>query len=153
MKIFTKILLITFIVFAAIQFVRPARNNSSEELATDITKTIHVPDDVLNILKNSCYDCHTNNSRYPWYANIQPVGWMMAKHIKAGKADLNLSEFGTYSGRKQANKLRVIESSIRDRSMPIKNYTMMHRDATLSNEDKDLITKWVSLTRDSLMKN
>jgi len=81
------------------------------------------------------------------------MGWMMARHIKNGKYNLNFSEFGSYSKRKQANKLRAIETSIKEGSMPLSSYTIMHTDAKLSAEDKKLITDWVSAAKDSLSKN
>ncbi len=150
MKLLKKILLGLLIVFIAIQFIRPAHNTSGQLLPTDITKTLNVPDKILDVLKNSCYDCHSNNTRYPWYINIQPMGWIMANHIKDGKADLNLSDFGSYSKRKQANKLRAIAKSINDGSMPISSYTIMHTDAKLSEENKKNITNWVTHTKDSM---
>lgn len=119
-------------------------------LPSDITRTLNVPDNVLNVFKNSCNDCHSNNTRYPWYVNIQPMGWLMTNHIKDGKANLNFSEFGTYSKRKQANKLRAIAKSINDGSMPISSYTIMHTDAKLNSEDKKMISDWVSNARDSM---
>ena len=78
------------------------------------------------------------------------MGWIMANHIKTGKANLNFSEFGTYSKRKQANKLRSLAETINDGSMPISSYTIMHTDAKLSEENKKLITGWVAKTKDSL---
>jgi len=152
MKVLKKILLGLFIVFIVIQFIRPARNQSGQVLSTDITKTINIPDKILDVFKNSCYDCHSNDTRYPWYVNIQPMGWFMANHIKKGKTNLNFSEFGTYSKRKQANKLRAISKSVNDGSMPISSYTIMHTDAKLSEENKKLITEWTSNTKDTLEK-
>lgn len=78
------------------------------------------------------------------------MGWIMAYHIKNGKGNLNFSEFGTYSKRKQANKLRAITTSIKEGSMPISSYTLMHADAKLSKENKELIIDWVTRTKDSL---
>ena len=130
--------------------MQPAHNKSGMVLPADITKTLNVPDKVLDIFKNSCYDCHSNNTRYPWYVNIQPMGWMMARHIRNGKENLNFSEFATYSKRKQANKLRAIETSIKDGSMPISSYTIMHTDARLSKEDTTVIIKWAANAKDSL---
>ena len=146
-------MLALLIVFIAIQFIQPAHNISGQVLPTDITKTVNVPDKVLAIFKNTCYDCHSNNTRYPWYVYIQPMGWMMARHIKNGKDNLDFSDFGSYSQRKQANKLRAIETSIKEGSMPLSSYTIMHGDAKLSTEDKKLITDWVSNAKDSLTKN
>lgn len=132
--------------------MQPARNKNGQVLPNDITKTLTVPDKVLNIFKISCYDCHSNNTSYPWYVNIQPLGWMMSKHIKNGKENLNFNEFGTYSKRKKANKLRAIETSIKDGSMPLSSYTILHRDAKLSSENKKLITDWASNIKDNLAK-
>ena len=138
------------VVFVIIQFVQPQHNKSDKVLPTDITNTINVPDKVLDVFKNSCYDCHSNNTRYPWYVYVQPMGWILANHIKDGKANLNFSEFGSYSKRKQANKLKSIAESIKDGSMPISSYTIMHTDAKLSEENKKLITDWTSKTKDSM---
>ena len=153
MKLYKKILLALLIVFIAIQFIQPAHNISGQVLPTDITKTVNVPHKVLDIFKNACYDCHSNNTRYPWYVHIQPMGWMMARHIKNGKDNLNFNDFGSYSKRKQANKLRSIETSIKEGTMPLSSYVSMHTDARLSAEDKKLITDWVSVAKDSLSKN
>ena len=153
MKLYKKILLALLIVFIAIQFIQPAHNISGQVLPTDITKTVNVPDKVLDIFKNACYDCHSNNTRYPWYVHIQPMGWMMARHIKNGKDNLNFNDFGSYSKRKQANKLRSIETSIKEGTMPLSSYVSMHTDARLSAEDKKLFTDWVSVAKDSLSKN
>ena len=150
MKILKKILLVLFILFIGIQFIRPARNAGGQVLPADITRTVPVPDKVADIFKNSCNDCHTNHTRYPWYVNFQPMGWIMANHVKDGKANLNLSEFGAYSKRKQANKLRAIAKSINEGSMPITSYAIMHTDAKLSTEDKKLITDWVTAVKDSM---
>ena len=149
-----KILLAILIVVVAIQFIQPARNNNNGQvLATDIIKTFPVPDRILDVLKNSCYDCHSNNTRYPWYSFIQPGGWWMASHINDAKADLNFSDFGSYSIRKQQNKLRSIAKSIQDETMPIKPYLIIHTDAKLSKEQKALVLDWINKTRDSLSLN
>ncbi|MDQ6812591.1 MAG: heme-binding domain-containing protein [Bacteroidota bacterium] len=148
-----KVLVAIGVVFVIIQSIQPARNKSGQVLPADITKIVNVPGNVLNIFQKACYDCHSDNTRYPWYMSVQPLGWMMASHIKEGKANLNFSEFGTYSNRKQANKLRSISKSIEEGSMPISSYTLMHADAKLSKENKELIANWVTKTRDSLSAN
>ncbi|MEO7444715.1 MAG: heme-binding domain-containing protein [Ferruginibacter sp.] len=150
-----KIILALVTLFIAIQFIQPARNNNNGQvLSTDISKTFPVPDRILDILINSCYDCHSNNTRYPWYSYIQPGGWWMASHIKNAKADLNFSDFGSYSSRKQQNKLRSIGKSIADETMPIKAYMIIHTDAKLSHDQSVLVLDWIKKTRDSLsLKN
>ena len=92
-----KLLLTVLVVFIAIQFIRPARNNSGSIQKADIVPHFNVPATIAGILQTSCYDCHSNNTHYPWYANVQPIGWLLASHVKDGKEELNLNEFATYS--------------------------------------------------------
>ena len=146
-----KILIFLTISFLAIQFMQPAHNSDPRLLPIDLTRTVQVPGQVLDILKRSCYDCHSNQSRYPWYINVQPIGWVMAAHIRDGKDNLNFSEFGAYSKRKQANKLRAIVSSISDGLMPLSSYTLVHMEARLGKQERDAITEWSARTKDSLM--
>lgn len=149
-----QILVGILIVFIAIQFIQPARNKNGQVLATDISKTYSLPENVQGILKTACYDCHSNNTEYPWYVNIQPVGWILTRHIKQGKEELNFSEFGSYSARRQMSKLKSIVNSIKDGTMPLSSYTFIHKNAKLSQGDKVLIIDWVQKTRDGLaMKN
>ena len=150
MHIIKKILLVLLIVFIGIQFIRPVRNESEQVLSADITKTFNVPDSVLNVLKISCYDCHSNNTNYPFYVNIEPVAWMLNNHIKNGKDKLNFSDFGSYSRRRQMSKLRSIISQIKDDKMPLSSYTVIHKDAILTTKDKALIIDWSNKTKDSL---
>ena len=133
------------------QAVQPIPNNSTKLLPTGITRIVNVPENALTILKNACYDCHSNNTRYPWYVSIQPVGWIMSDHIKNGKENLNFSDFGTYSPRKQTNKLRAIKTSIEEGSMPLPAYVIMHGSARLSAEDKKILIDWAEKSKDSLM--
>jgi hypothetical protein len=150
MRNIKKLLLALFIVFLAIQFIQPARNNNGQVLPSDISRIYAVPDNISSILKNSCYDCHSNNTRYPWYSYIQPGGWWLASHIKKGKADLNFSEFGKYSALKGKNKLQAIANSINDETMPLPAYTIIHTDAKISKDDKVLILDWINAIKDSL---
>ena len=145
-----KILLVILVVIIAIQFIQPARNKSGQVLPTDISKVYSLPTQVQSLIKNACYDCHSNNTNYPWYTTIQPVGWMLARHIKNGKAELNFSEFGDYSIRKQRSKLNSIAKTIDDGTMPLSTYTLIHKNAILTKEDKALIIDWANNTKDSL---
>lgn len=145
-----KILLALLIVFVAIQFIQPAHNKSVQVLPTDFTKIYVVPDRVKSILRNACYDCHSNNTNYPWYSNIQPVAWVMARHIKTGKEKLNFSDFGSNSTRKQISKLKEMSNQINDNEMPISSYKLMHKYARLSQDKKKLLMNWMQQTADSL---
>ena len=142
MSITKKILIVLLLAFIIIQFFRPARNESSELLATDITKVFPVPEGVLSVLKRSCYDCHSNNTVYPWYINIQPVAWYLAHHIEDGKKELNFSEFGSYNSKKQLRKLQKMVKEVKEDEMPLSSYTLIHTDAKLRAEDKAVVTAW-----------
>ncbi len=150
MSLFKKILLSILGVLIVVQFIRPARNKNSMVLANDISKMVSIPDSVQVILKNACYDCHSNNTEYPWYVNIQPMGWLMAKHIRQGKEELNFSEFGNYTSRRQLSKLAGIANSIKDDIMPLSSYKWMHKNARLTNAQKTIIINWVQNSKDSL---
>jgi hypothetical protein len=145
-----KILFALVVVFIGIQFIPKNYNESSEVLTTDFMTTFDVPKNIDTQLKVSCYDCHSNNTHYPWYNKIQPVAWFMEDHIGEGKEELNFSEFGGYSKRRQKSKLKSIMSQIRDDEMPLWNYTLIHRDAKLSEKDKELLEEWLTNLRDNL---
>lgn len=137
-------------VLVIIQFIRPARNTSGQAYPADISRIYPMTEKVQGILKTSCYDCHSNNTDYPWYANIQPGGWWLASHIRKGKEELNFNEFGNYPSRRQQSKLKAISNSIKDGTMPISSYTMIHRNAKLSGTERQLILNWTEKTKDSL---
>ena len=150
MKRIKKILLVAGVVFIAIQFLQPAKNSNNQVWATDISKTIPVPDSIKAILKNACYDCHSNNTRYPWYAYIQPAGWLLSTHIAEAKDKLDFNEFGNLSARRQISKLDGIANSIKDDIMPLSSYKLMHRSAQLTADEKELLIKWAQQSQDIL---
>ena len=145
-----KILIAISVVLFIIQFIQPAHNKSELVLPTGFITTYKVPDNVQTVLQNACYDCHSNNTNYPWYSNIQPMGWLMASHIKNGKAALNFSEFESYSARRKVNKLTGIANSVRDGLMPFTSYQLMHINAQITKEEKVLIINWMLRLKDSL---
>lgn len=150
MNLFKKVILLLLIVIVGIQFMPITRNQNNEVLETDFSKTFSVPINIQNLLKNSCYDCHSNNTNYPWYHKIQPVSWLLENHIEAGKKELNFSEFGEYSKRRQKSKIKSAISQIEENKMPLLTYTLIHKKAKLSASDKKLMTKWLTQFRDSL---
>lgn len=150
MKLAKRILLVACILFIVLQFIRPIHNKSSQVSTIDISRVIIVPDTVLSLLKNACFDCHSNNTVYPWYSNIQPMGWLMAYHIKQAKNQLNFSDFSSYSQRRQLSKLDGIANSIKDDIMPLKSYKIMHKSAQLSSDEKTLLINWTQQVIDSL---
>ena len=143
-KVLRIVLVILLSVFVGIQFIRPAKNVSEEIGANDITAKYHIPDEVHQILKVSCYDCHSNNTYYPWYWQLQPVMWFMNDHINEGKRHLNFSEFSSYAARRRYKKLKEISKEIKSGDMPLRSYTMIHRDAVLSPVQKIIVENWIN---------
>ena len=150
MKTFKIFGLVLVGVLVCVQFFPTERNQSNVVLPADINVVYEIPAAVESIIKASCYDCHSNNTIYPWYSSIQPVAWLLEDHIKKGKAELNFSEFGSYSIRRQRSKLRSIESQIIDDMMPLASYTLIHRNARLSENEKRVVIEWATRSRDSL---
>jgi hypothetical protein len=150
MKILRLVGMTIFIALVGIQFIPTSRNINPEIPSTDFILTYKVPDEVGRLLHTSCYNCHSNNTAYPWYSKIQPVSWFLDSHIKKGKAELNFSEFGTYSVRKQKSKLKSMVNQIEKDEMPLSSYTFIHRDAKLSQESRKLIVDNCNALLDSI---
>ena len=129
-------------VLVLIQFIRPARNTGD----LDTEKAIFTDEKVGSILQIGCYDCHSNNTNYPWYTNVQPLGWWLDHHITEGKRELNFSEFEGYTLKRKLHKLKEIKKQIEEDEMPMSSYTLVHSEAKLSPEQKDLLIKWTEET-------
>lgn len=149
MKIIKKILLGLLVIFLVLQAFRPAKNNS-KDVSKDITNTYQVPDDVKYIFTKSCNDCHSNNTNYPWYAEVQPVSWWLDDHIKDGKKHFNLNEFSGYRIAKQYKKLEECIEQVKEGEMPLPSYTRLHRDAILTESEKQTLYAWCETVRDTI---
>ncbi len=139
-----KFLLYGFIGFLLLQFYQPARNMDGTIHPIHITKVYSVPENIQNLLQTSCFDCHSNNTNYPWYSYIQPTRFIMERDIKNGKEELNFSEWGNYSERKQQSKLDRIEKQIKSEEMPLPMYTLTHKKAILTYTQKNEIYDWIN---------
>ena len=143
-----KIIFIVFLVFLGMQLYQPARNTEFErDSAVNFTKVYIVPKNVETIIRTSCNDCHSNTTNDPWYSNVQPIRFFMDSHIKEGKENLNFSEFGKYSKRKQENKLNRIVKEIKSDEMPLASYTLIHQNAILTLSQKKEVIDWVNTVK------
>lgn len=149
-KILKRIALVMVVLLVAIQFFRPQRNEAAGLSPRDITTKYHVPAQVLQLLQRSCYDCHSSNTRYPWYNKIQPVAWILDDHIQEGKRELNFSEFAAYTPKRAAHKLDEVMAEVGEHEMPISSYTTMHPHAKLSEEEIRMISEWADALGDSI---
>ena len=149
-KILRRTFQILIVAFIIIQFFRPAKNSSEGISNNDITKLYTVPSDIQSILKTSCYDCHSNNTIYPWYSYIQPVAWWLNGHIKDGKRGLNFSEFAGYRIRKQYKRLEDINELVKKNEMPLDTYLWIHKYAKLNDQQKLILANWATAIRDTI---
>jgi hypothetical protein len=149
MKLWKKIVLALAVVFVILQFIRPEKNvgNSSTH---NIAQQFTIPPGVQTILQRSCYNCHSNNTVYPWYEEVEPVGWFLAKHIRDGKRGLNFDEYTTYRLMKQYRRFQDIIDKIEGDEMPLPSYLLIHTDAKLSKSQKDELIQWCTAMRDSM---
>jgi hypothetical protein len=149
-RIIKIVILILAIIFIGIQFVRPEKNNGRIDPAKELSAVVSVPPGVDAILRRSCFDCHSNATRYPWYAEVMPAGWFLADHIEEGRARLNFSEYGLGSLRRQYKKLEEISEQINEGDMPLKSYLIMHGDAALTAAEKETLNRWVADSRTAM---
>lgn len=150
MRLVKLIGLAILIVLVGIQFIPTRRNQIAEIPSTDLILTYKISEEAGRQLHTSCYDCHSTNTSYPWYSRVQPIGWFLENHINKGKSELNFSEFGSYSVRKQKNKLKSMVNQIEKDEMPLAAYTFIHRDARLSQESKKTLVAYLNALQDSL---
>ena len=147
-----KIFIVLLIALVVIQFIQPTKNISGEK-SKDITTLYAMPNNVKVIVDKACADCHTNNTQYPWYALVQPVAFWLADHVKEGKSELNFNEFASYRIAKQNHKLEEIIEQVKEEEMPLPSYTIIHKEADLTPEERATLTQWCQSIMDTLKAN
>lgn len=138
-----KISIAILIILIAIQFI-PYEKNESANYEFDISKSYNIPDNVQTIFKNACNDCHTNQTIYPWYSQIEPVGYWLNSHVTDGKRHLNFSEFTNRPLAIQYHKLEEVVEVMEEKEMPLDSYTNfgLHPEANLSEEEREILINW-----------
>lgn len=147
-----KILIVIILLFGVIQFFRPAKNFTKADAVNDIATKYDVPMNVLMNLYDGCYNCHSNYTTYPWYYNVQPVGWWMAHHIKEARRHVNFSEFAAYSPRQAAKKFHEIYEVMDEKTMPLKSYLLQHKEARLTDEQYKNVADWAEKMHRQLLQ-
>ncbi|MFB9053098.1 heme-binding domain-containing protein [Formosa undariae] len=150
MKTVKKIMMVLLVAFVGIQFIPTERNQSDIVPVTDFMLVNKVPNNIKSKLQVSCYDCHSNNTNYPWYNKIQPVAWFLESHIDEGKTELNFSEWDSLSNRRKGSKLRSIIKQIESDKMPLSSYTIIHKEAVFSGTEKQDIISYMKKLKDSI---
>jgi hypothetical protein len=132
------VLLVLALVFLISQFLRIDKQNPP------IISDIPADSSVKSILKRSCYDCHSNETKWPWYSNVAPVSWLISNDVKDARKHLNFSEWGSYSLEKRSSKLDDIRDQIRQGEMPLWYYSLMHSDARIKQKEREKIISWTA---------
>ncbi len=147
MKLLKKIALLLLVVFVGMQFYRPDKNQAQGDHTAEFLTETNPPSEVKAILQQTCYDCHSNNTEYPWYNNIAPVSYWLSDHVTDGKKHLNFSVWNTYELKKKDHKLEELIEEVEEGEMPLKEYTWTHVSASLTEEQRNAIVDWAKQTR------
>lgn len=135
-KVVLALFVLVLVVFLAAQAVRPDLTNPPVQAAMTIDANPAIPADVKPILKKGCADCHTNETRYPWYSHITPVNWWLKDHIDEGRQHMNLSE--------AVDEIDDICKEVTKGEMPLPSYTWGHPEAVLTAEEKQILCNWAA---------
>ncbi|ANH79890.1 cytochrome C [Niabella ginsenosidivorans] len=145
-----KIVFCFLVILIAIQFIRPVKNIHPGRQPNAVASKYPVPAALDAILKKACYDCHSNNTVYPWYNRIQPVYWVMDNHVRNGKRHLNFDEFTSLPAWRQYHKLDEIIEQVKENNMPLESYTWIHKDAVLRDAEKTAVYDWVNTAKTAM---
>ncbi len=136
MKLRNKIFFGALAVFVIMQFFRIDKTNPPVKQENNFVAIYHTPEAIQTTLKNACYDCHSNESKYPWYSNVAPVSWLLKSHINEGREHLNFSEFGAYNNDQKSHVLEECIEEIEKGKMPMRQYILTHPEADLTEEEQ-----------------
>lgn len=144
-KIKIEIAVFFLIVLIVLQFIKPKKNNLESIPTSDFITVTNTQETLAELLKTSCYNCHSNNSEYPWYSNVAPFSYWISNHISEGKEHLNFSEWEAYSLKQKINLLNKLEEQVKEKQkMPLRSYLWMHTEAKLSDDQKEKLINWTN---------
>ena len=129
-------------VLIVLQFFQPELNNAPIDPELDMLELLAPPEPVADVIRDACYDCHSNQTIYPWYNRISPVSWYLFKHIKKGKEDLNFSEYGLLDKADKIGAFADFCDVLDAGTMPLQSYMLIHKDARLTQEESENLCNW-----------
>lgn len=147
MKVIKKILLALLVVLVIAQFFGPDKNEGEMASIDAFLVETNPPEDVKLILKETCYDCHSDVTRYPWYNNITPVNYWLAEHVNDGKKHFNVSNWEGNSIKRKDHKFEELIEMVEDKEMPLNSYTWTHEEAKLSEAQIASVVDWAKKVR------
>ena len=138
-----KILLAIVAILVIIQFIRIDKTNPEVVLENDFITVTNPPENIASIIKTSCYDCHSNETKYPWYTNVSPIAWWIKDHIDEGRDELNFSEWANYKEKRKKHKLEECIELVEENEMPLESYLITHGNAKLTDTQKTELLNWL----------
>lgn len=135
-------------LFILAQFFRPARVVEPVDPAADLIALTHPSAEVEHLLQVACYDCHSGQPRYPWYAYITPVNWWLDRHIKEGREHFDATTWGRVENWSRDHQAKEVMEMMEKKEMPLESYTWTHADAKLDDAQRQLISDFFSSKRD-----
>lgn len=130
-----------------IQLARPARTNPPTDPARTLMAVTHVTPDAEGVLVRACRDCHSNDTRWPWYSNVAPISWFVIDHVNHGRRHFNYSDWAQYDPDQRPKILKDICKLTRENDMPMTSYLWLHPDARLSDRDLVALCDWTDGSR------
>jgi len=144
--------ILLLVVLIVIQFFPPDRTNPPVDADVALGTKTEVPPEIESILKKACYDCHSNETKWPWYSSIAPASWVIAHDVQEGRKHLNFSEWENYTIKKKQVHLDMICSNTVDGTMPLPAYLFLHGSAQLTDAEIDILCEWSEGERDRLIE-
>ena len=141
-----KVLVILLVAVVFMQFFPIDKNNPAPTPGMDFLTIKNTPESTAKLIRTGCYDCHSNEFKYPWYSNVQPIAWFLKDHIDEGRKKLNFSTFATYEPKRQAHKLFEAVEMIDKGEMPLDSYILAHPEARFTEAQKQEITQYFKST-------
>lgn len=138
-----KIIIGLVVALVLIQLIRVDKTNPPIDLSKDFITLTKPPKEIVSVLKNSCYDCHSNETTYPWYFEVAPISWWAKDHVNDGRKHLNFSIWGDYRKERQAHKLDEMYGEVEEDEMPMSSYILVHKEAKLTSLQKTALLEWL----------
>ena len=146
-----KIILAVAVLVVILQLFQIDKTNPVADPELDFIAIANPPAEIGSLIKTACYDCHSHQTKYPWYTYTQPLGWWIKDHIDHGRGELNFSEWGNYPTRRADHKLEESAELVLEEEMPLPSYLKTHSEARLSTEQRELLAYWFETERDRIM--
>lgn len=151
-KIFKILIIVLLVAFVIIQFFPSGRPPNNAVVGQDVFEIIEIPVEVGTLIKNACYNCHSQAVKYPWYSYVAPISWLVSRDVKMGREHIDFGKWGGLTKRKQIKALGEIAEEIEDGNMPMPIYISMHSEADLTDEQRELIVNWAEQLAEKILE-